>query len=180
VPTDRLYACFRLPEVTSPDFVDCAMALDLLAGMASSALHRSLVREQEVAVDCGAAALGLVDGTSLAYVVIDVEESSGLEAVEESLCAELSRLGDHPPAEDLLAAATAGAERSWLESLSSLEQRADVIGRAMTTHQDPDYVNTHLDRIRAVTPDRVASAARCFLRPESRAVLAYRRAGAAA
>ena len=52
--------------------------------------------------------------------------------------------------------------------------------RDSRTHQDPDYVNTHLDRIRAVTPDRVVSAARHFLRPESRAVLAYRRAGAAA
>ncbi len=75
VPSDRLYACFRLPEVTSPEFLACAMALDLIAGMATSAVDRSLVRREEIAVDCGAAALGLIEGTSLAYVVIDVEDS---------------------------------------------------------------------------------------------------------
>ncbi|HKJ13159.1 MAG TPA: pitrilysin family protein [Ornithinimicrobium sp.] len=180
VPTDRLYVCFRLPEITSPDYLACAMALDLLAGMSSSAVHRSLVREREVVIDCGAAALGLVSGTSLAYVVLDVEASSSLEEVEDALCAELARLAETPPREDLLAAAQAGAERSWLEALASAEERADIIGRAMLTHQDPDYLNTHLARVRSLDPARIAEVAGRHLRPESRAVLAYRRAGAAA
>jgi len=180
VPTDRVYLCFRLPQVTSPDYLPCAIALDLLGGMSSSAVHRRLVREREIVIDCGAAALGLVDGTSLAYVVADVEASSSVEEVEDALCSELARHGEAAPREEMLAAAKAGAERSWLESLASTEERADVIGRAMLTHRDPDYVNTHLDDLRAVDAEHVATVARRYLRPESRSVLTYRRTGTAA
>lgn len=180
VPSDRLYACFRLPQITDPDFLACTLALDLLGGLASCALDRTLVRRDEIAVDCGAAALGLVDGTSLAYVVIDVEETSTIEAVDEALCVQLRELGDAPARNELIEAVMAGAERSWLEALASIEERADIIGRAMLTHGDPDYLNTYLDRVQAVTAEDIRAAAQRYLAPESRAILAYRRAGHAA
>lgn len=177
VPSDRLYACFRLPEITDPDYLACTLALDLLGGLASCALDRTLVRRDEIAVDCGAAGLGLVDGTSLAYVVIDVEETSTIEAVDEALCVQLRELGDVPARPELIEAVTAGAQRSWLEALASIEERADIIGRAMMTHGDPEYLNTYLDRVRAVSTDDIRAAAQRYLAPESRATLAYRRAG---
>ncbi len=180
VPSDRLYACFRLPEVTSPDYLACAMALDLLAGLASSALHRSLVRRDDIAVDCGAAALGLMEGTSLAYVVIDVEETSGIEAADEGLCRELLALAQDEARPELIEAVIAGTERSWLSSLASIEERADIIGRSTMTHHDPHYLNTYVDQIRAITGAQIAAAAQRYLSPDSRAVLAYRRSGAAA
>ncbi|MGB3258866.1 MAG: pitrilysin family protein [Ornithinimicrobium sp.] len=180
VPSDRLYACFRLPEVTSPDYLACAMALDLLGGLATSALHRSLVRRDEIAVDCGAAALGLVEGTSLAYVVIDVEETSSIEAADEGLCRELLALATDEVRPELIEAVIAGTERSWLSALASIEERADIIGRSTLTHRDPNYLNTYIDQIRSITGTQISSAAQRYLSPESRAVLAYRRNGAAA
>lgn len=179
VPSDRLYACFRLPEVTSPEFLACAMALDLIAGMATSAVDRSLVRREEIAVDCGAAALGLIEGTSLAYVVIDVEDTSSVEAVDAALCRELLTAGEREPAPHLLEAAIAGTQRSWLEALASIEERADVIGRSTLTHHDPCYLNRYLDQVQALTAEQVASAARRYLHPDSRATLTYRKQGAA-
>ncbi len=180
VPSDRLYACFRLPELTSPDYLPCAMALDLIGGLASSALHRSLVRRDEIAVDCGAAALGLVEGTSLAYVVIDVEDTSSIEAADEGLCRELLTLAEHEARPELIEAVIAGTERSWLSALASIEERADIIGRSTLTHHDPHYLNTYIDQIRAITGPQISSAAQRYLSPQSRAVLAYRRNGAAA
>ena len=180
VPSDRLYACFRLPEITAPDYLACTLALDLLGGLASCALDRTLVRRDEIAVDCGAAGLGLVDGTSLAYVVIDVEETSTIEAVDAALCVQLRELGEAPARPELIEAVTAGAERSWLEALASIEERADIIGRAMMTHRDPEYLNTYVDRVRAVSADDIRVAAQRYLAPDSRATLAYRRAGHAA
>lgn len=180
VPSDRLYACFRLPELTSPDYLPATMALDLIGGLASSALHRSLVRRDEIAVDCGAAALGLVEGTSLAYVVIDVEDTSSIEAADEGLCRELLSLAEQEARPELIEAVIAGTERSWLSGLASIEERADIIGRSTLTHNDPNYLNTYLDEIRGITGTQISSAARRYLSPDSRAVLAYRRNGVAA
>ncbi len=180
VPTDRLYACFRLPDVRSPDYLACAVALDLLAGMATSALHRELVRRREIAVDCGAGALGLVEGTSMAYVVIDVEETSDLDVVEDALCAELDALATAEPREALMQAALVGTQRGWLEGLASIEERADIICRSMLTHHDPHYLNTYLDEVAAIDAAAITNAARRYLAPQSRAVLTYRRAGEAA
>ncbi len=180
VPSDRLYACFRLPELTSPDYLPTAMALDLIGGLASSALHRALVRREEIAVDCGAAALGLVEGTSLAYVVIDVEDTSSIEAADEGLCTELLSLAEHEARPELIEAVIAGTERSWLSALASIEERADIIGRSTLTHDDPCYLNTYLDEIRGITGAQISAAAQRYLSPQSRAVLAYRRNGVGA
>lgn len=58
--------------------------------------------------------------------------------------------------------------------LASQEERADALSHYASLHGDPNLVNTHLDRLRAVTPEQVRSAAATWLRPESRAVVAYR------
>ena len=58
--------------------------------------------------------------------------------------------------------------------LASQEERADALSHYALLHGDPHLVNTHLDRLRAVTPEQVRAAAAHWLRPESRAVVAYR------
>ncbi|CAN5395357.1 pitrilysin family protein [soil metagenome] len=180
VPSDRLYACFRLPEVTSPDFMACALAMDLVAGMTSSLVQRRLVRRDESAIDCAAGAMGLIDGTSLGYVVIDVAPTSSIEEVEEALAQELATFGEEGPHDDRLAAVHADSGRSWLGALASVEDRADIIGHAMSSHGDPNYINTYLDRMRSITSDHIRDAARRYLASEARGVVTYRRGGAAA
>ncbi|MEO5610871.1 MAG: peptidase M16, partial [Ornithinibacter sp.] len=75
-----------------------------------------------------------------------------------------------------LEASLAQAERSWLSALASQEDRADMISHHLCLHDDPEVVNTYLDELRAVTPEQVVSAARRWLRPQARAVVAYLRA----
>ena len=83
----------------------------------------------------------------------------------------------HGPTEVELEASLAQSERSWLSALASQEERADLISHHLLLHDDPEVVNTHLDRLRAVTAEQVVEAARRWLRPESRAVVAYLVAG---
>ncbi len=180
VPSDRLYACFRLPEVTSPNFLACVLALDLVAGVTSSMVQRRLVRRDESAIDCAAGALGLVEGTSLGYVVIDVAPTSTINEVETSLCEELETFSADGPREERLAAVYAENARAWLGALGSVEDRADVIGRAMSTHGDPNYINTYLHRVRSVSVEDIRVAAQRYLTPEARGVVTYQRTAAPA
>jgi zinc protease len=179
VPSERVYACFRLPAVTDRDFLVATVALDVLAGLAVSSLHQRLVRREESVSGCGAGAMGLVDGTSLGYLVADVEHGHSGAEVDAAVCEELQVLARRGPGDQQLRAALAQTERSYLEALAGTDERAELLSRAASTRGDAGYVNAHHDLVRGVTAEDVARVAGRWLTPESRTVLSYR-AGPAA
>ncbi|PKW26096.1 M16 family metallopeptidase [Phycicoccus duodecadis] len=173
VPNDRVHVAFRLPVDGTDELVAAMVALDCLAGLSTSSLVRRLVRREQVAVGAHATAWGFVDGVSLGFVVLDVAPGADPDLLEDALVEELERLATHGPTEAELDASIAQSERGWLSALASQEERADMISRFTLLHDDPGMVNTHLDRMRAVTPERVLEAARRWLAPQSRAVVSY-------
>ena len=173
VPNDRLHLAFRLPPDNTDDYLAASLAIDVIAGIGTSRLVRRLVRREQSAIGVHATSWGFVDGVSLGLVVIDVASDEDTAAVEQGACEELSRLIDEGPTEGEMAAALAQAERSWLSTLASQDDRADVLSQHLLLHGDPGLVNTVLDRLRAVTPDQVRTVAARWLRPEHRAVVAY-------
>ncbi|CAN7355376.1 M16 family metallopeptidase [Knoellia sp. LjRoot47] len=174
VPNDRLHVAFRLPVDETPEFDAVSLALDALGGLASSRLVRRLVRKEQTALGAHATSWGFVDGVSLGFFVLDIADEADTDAVEQALVEELDRFAVEGPTEAEMDAALAQAERGWLSVLASQEERADALSHYASLHGDPNLVNTHLDRLRAVTPEQVRSAAATWLRPESRAVVAYR------
>ncbi|MDT0214471.1 pitrilysin family protein [Rothia sp. ARF10] len=174
VPNDRLHVAFRLPVDETPEFDAVSLALDALGGLASSRLVRRLVRKEQKALGVHATSWGFVDGVSLGFFVLDVADEADTEEVEAVLVEELERFAVEGPTEAEMDAALAQAERAWLSMLASQEERADALSHYASLHGDPGLVNTHLDRLRAVTPEQVRQAASVWLRPESRAVVAYR------
>ena len=173
VPNDRLHIAFRLPVDGTDEFLAAAVALDCVGGLSTSRLVRRLVRREQTALGAHAVAWGLVDGASLGFVVLDVAPGVDPATVEDTFLEELAAFLEGGPTEVELEASLAQSERSWLSALASQEERADVISHHHLLHDDPEVVNTHLDRLRALTADDVVTAARTWLRPESRAVVAY-------
>ncbi len=174
VPNDRLHVAFRLPVDETEEFSAASLALDALGGLASSRLVRRLVRKEQTALGAHATSWGFVDGVSLGFFVLDIADESDTDAVEAALIEELERFAVEGPTEAEMDAALAQAERAWLSMLASQEERADAMSHYAALHGDPNLVNTHLDRLRAITPEQVRAAAATWLRPESRAVVAYR------
>ena len=172
VPSERVYLCFRLPAVTDPQFLHCAMALDAVASLHVSPLHRRLLRHEESATGLSVSALGLVDG-SLGLLVVDVAEGRTPAEVEAAVAEELRVLAEHGPGEAVLEASRADTERSWLEALAAFDDRAELLSRSTAVFGDPGRINTYLDEVVAVTADEVREAARTWLRPESLARLRY-------
>ena len=78
--------------------------------------------------------------------------SAGADAdeVEQALCEEIERFIAEGPDEAELESVIADTERSWLSALASIEERADHISHHALLTGDPDYVNTFVDRLRAV------------------------------
>ena len=180
VPNDRLHVAFRLPVDGTDDLVAATVALDCLGGLSSSRLVRRLVRREQTSVGVHATAWGFVDGVSLGFAVLDVAPGADPDDLETALVEELERLAQDGPTPAELEASVAQSERAWLSALASQEERADLISRYTLLHDDPEFVNTHLDQVRAVTAERVVEATRRWLSPESRAVVAYLSRDAAA
>ena len=174
VPNDRLHVAFRLPVDETEEFNAVSLALDALGGLASSRLVRRLVRKEQTALGAHATSWGFVDGVSLGFFVLDIADAADTESVEQALVEELERFAVEGPTEAEMDAALAQAERGWLSVLASQEERADALSHYTLLHGDPRLVNTHLDRLRAVTAEQVRTAAATWLCPESRAVVAYR------
>ncbi|WP_347350287.1 pitrilysin family protein [Intrasporangium sp.] len=173
VPNDRLYVTFRLPVDATPQYHACAIAVDVLGGLASSRLVRRLVRGDETATSVGGWTMGLVDGVGLGALVVDVVSGADAEAVEQALVEEVTRFVEEGPDETEMESVVADTERTWLSSLAGLDERADHLSHYTLLHDDPDYVNQLVDHVRAVTADDVRAAAARWLRPESRAVVRF-------
>ncbi|MDN5796122.1 MAG: insulinase family protein [Intrasporangium sp.] len=173
VPNDRLYVTFRLPVDTTAQYHACAIAVDVLGGLASSRLVHRLVRRDETATAVGGWTMGLVDGAGLGALTVDVAAGADAEAVEQALVEEVARFVEEGPDDAEMESVVADTERAWLSSLSGLDERADHISQYALLHDDPDYVNQLVAHVRAVTPDDVRSAAVQWLRPDSRAVVRF-------
>ncbi|WP_374970168.1 M16 family metallopeptidase [Terrabacter sp. BE26] len=173
VPNDRLYISFRLPVDTTPDYLACQVAVDVIGGLASSRLVRRLVRGDESAVAVGGWTMGLVDGSGLGTITVDVAAGADPDEVEAAVCEEIRRFLDEGPDAAELESVIADTERSWLSALASLEERADHISHHALLTGDPAYVNSFVDRIRGVTAEQAREAAQAWLDPQSRVVVRY-------
>jgi zinc protease len=173
VPNDRLHVAFRLPVDDTDEFLACSLALDCVAGLSTSRVARRLVRREQTALGAHASAWGFVDGASIGMVVLDVAPGADPIDVEQALVEELDRLADDGPTEVELETSLAQAERGWLSALASQEDRADLVSRYTLLHDDPQRVNTYLDRLRAVTSEEVTAAADRWLRPHHRLTVAF-------
>ncbi|GAA1152748.1 M16 family metallopeptidase [Ornithinicoccus hortensis] len=174
VPNDRIYLGFRFPQGHTAEYLAGAVALDALGGLAISRLHRRLVRRDDVATGVSASSMGLVDGTSLAFIAVDVSEGRDIAEAEETLLEELLEFARTGPTELELEASLADTERSWLEALAGMDERADLIGHSTCLYDDPHFVNTFLDEVATVTAEEVQLAAQRWLQPEHRAAVIYR------
>jgi zinc protease len=173
VPNDRLHLAFRLPVDNTAELFACSLALDAIGALGISRLVQRLVRREQVANAVQAHAMGFVDGVSLGFIVLDIADGAQPDDVEARALEELARFAAEGPTEAELEAARAQAERSWLSALASQEERADLISQHVLLHDDPQFVNTYLDRLLSITAEQVRQAAATWLRPESRAVVAH-------
>ena len=174
VPNDRLHVAFRLPVDETDDFIAAAVALDCIGGLATSRLVRRLVRREQTALGAHATRMGVrrrrLAGLRRARRRAGHRPRRRRGRLRRGARG-LPRARARPPSS--WRPSLAQSERSWLSALASQEERADLISHHPLLHDDPDVVNTHLDRLRDVTAEQVVEAARRWLRPDSRATVAY-------
>ncbi|HEX7243380.1 MAG TPA: pitrilysin family protein [Longimicrobiaceae bacterium] len=173
VALPRIYLGFRIPPFGSDEFYTADVLAHVLAGGKSTRLYRSLVREQRVAKDVGAAAFPLVTGATLLIVSTTGNPDTAPEALEAALLAELEAVRSAPDLGREIERAVTGIEARHVIGLQQVSERANDLSMYATQFGDPERINTELDRYRAVTGERVRRFALELLGADNRAVLTY-------
>jgi zinc protease len=176
VPADAVYFTWRLPARGTPAFDALDLAFSTLGQGQTARLHRSLVRELEIAESASATTMGLIGGNSFGFGYARVRQGASPEEVETAFVNEVRRLTDHGPTEVELRRAKAQFERHWLHELARIDSRADAFSEYASLHGDPRLVTTRLAQINEITVADIRDAAAGWFGPDNRATLVYRRA----
>jgi len=177
VPDDvmlpRLFLAFLSPVFGSDEYYAASVCGAILGMRKGSRLHRTLVRDRQVAAEAQAFTYDLTRGSDL--LVVDVTGRPGVtaERLEQEVAREVDQLHQHGVNDDELARAVTLIQTDYVTALQSAGERADRLSMFATHFGDPALINEQVERYRRVTTGQVNAFARERLGEDNRASLLY-------
>ncbi len=144
VPNDRIYVSFRLPVDTTPDYLAArSPSMSSAASRARGSCVGSSVRRD--GRGRGRWTMGLVDGSGLGTITVDVSAGADVDEVESAVCEEIRRFVEEGP--DCRGAGVRHRRHGALvaQRPRRIEERADHISHHALLTGDAAYVNTFVD-----------------------------------
>jgi predicted Zn-dependent peptidase len=153
------------------------LALRVLAGGEGSRLHRRLVREEQLAREVQLVPQENEAAASLGLIFVIASPGADLDAIEKIVLDELEQLVQAGPSGPETARALAQSEHDLLAApftgLVTGLGRARALARYAAVADDPYLVNGIIERLYRISAPDIHHAAARWLRPESRAVIAF-------
>jgi zinc protease len=160
----RLYVGTRVPAYGDDDWYVADLLSTLWSAGKSSALHRELVYERELAQSVVSFVLP-TEQEAMLGVIATARSGVSAEDLETALVGEMSRLRTEEPAEEDLDKARRRLLREHFHEVERLDRRADLLSNHTTFFGDPSSAARESDRYRAVTPRAVRALAEEALDP---------------
>ena len=177
VPDDvslaRLFMAFRTPVFGSEEYYASSVCAALLGMRKGSRLHRSLVRERQVAADASAFNFGLAKGTDLLVVDVTARPETGASRIEDEVEREIDLLVSDGVTAEEVGRAMALIETDLVASMQSAGERADGLSMFATYFREPELINEQTARYRAVTAAKVNDFIAERMGEDNRASLLY-------
>jgi zinc protease len=177
VPDDvvlsRLFVACRSPVFGTEEYYAASVCGAILGMRKGSRLHRTLVRERQIAADAQAFTYDLTKGSDLFVLDVTARPETTSDQLERAVHEMLDRLQEDGVTADEVARAVTLIETDLIISLQSAGDRADRLSLFATYFGDPSLVNVQAERYRAVTAERVTAFARARLGADNRASLLY-------
>jgi zinc protease len=155
VSLPRLFMAFRSPVFGSEEYYAASVTSALLGLRRGSRLHRSLVRERQVAADVSAFTFDLAKGTDILVVDVTARPETSPSQLEEEVEREIDQLHRDGASESEVRRAVALIETDLTASLQSAGERADRLSMFATFFKEPQLINEQADRYGAVTVEQV-------------------------
>lgn len=161
VPLLRLQRVWSGPPLQDPDAAALVVGLRALAGMKSSRLDRTLVRNKGLA-DSVSAYIGLHQLASVIDIQMDVQHGINRGEAEVALNSELNRFLREGPTQSEVQRAITNLIAGLLYYLD--DNRHTLMAQGWVEADDPSFWIDHPNQIAAVTPERAAAALRRWLK----------------
>ncbi len=141
----------------------------VLGGGQSSRLYQKLVKEKQLTLSASSVASPR-RGPGAFQISANIAPGKKTEEVEAVIYEEIAKLQQEPIAEWELAKAKQLAKRNAIGSRSSSLGLAITLTENVVSYNDPNLINTELDKVLAVTKDDVQRVARKYLQANYRTV----------
>jgi len=166
----RIDIAFKAVPGNSADFYALQVLATALHGGQSSRLFQKLVKEKEMLTNVG----GFMDekrGVGAFYTNATLRPNVKTEDVEAAIYAEIEQLKKEPIADWELQKAKNTTRRNFINNLTSSIARAITIGQYTVYYNEPNLINTRLDKVAAVTKEDVQRVANKYLVDSNRTVV---------
>jgi len=165
-----VFVAYHTPNYQSPDNHALTVLSSILANGKSARLYRSLVYEQELALDAGGYYSGLTTDPELFYVYATAQKGKTTADLESALSAEIKRIQEEGVTARELRKAKNQIEAEYLMGLDSNFYRAMQLGKAETVGAGYEYVLRYAEKIRNVRLEDIQRVARQYLIEDGKSV----------
>ena len=169
----RLFLAFRSPPFGSDAYYAASVCGAVLGLRRGSRLHRTLVREQEIASEASAFTFDLSKGSDLLILDVTARPGVTVELLEAAVAAQVDLIRRDGVTGQEVERAVALIETDFISAMQSAGDRADKLSQYATYFGDPSLVNAQDAKYRAVTAEEVSAFARASLGADNRVSLVY-------
>jgi zinc protease len=170
VELPRVEYSYHSPVGFGPGDAEMDLASDVLASGKSSRLYKRLVIDDKLASDVSASQQGYPLG-GVFQVAVYANPDADLNLVEKAMDEEIALLLKNGPTGEELERHKAAKELGFLQSLQSLQQKADKLNEYEYYWGEPNSFKRDLDRYRKATPAGVKEWCGKTLTPGARVVI---------
>lgn len=163
---------YRIPAQGTEDFYAVSMLNTLLAGGQSSRLNKSVVDEQQLAIQAGSFPFELEDpGMALAYGIVNMGVDPML--LQSAMDAEFKKVQEELISEKEYEKLRNQIESAFITGNARIAGIAESLANYYLYYNDANLINTELDRFLNVTREDIQRVARKYFNENNRVILHY-------
>ncbi|MGH9382330.1 MAG: M16 family metallopeptidase [Thermoanaerobaculia bacterium] len=170
VELERCYIGFRLPPYGTPDWYAADLLAAVLATGKASRLYKDLVHDRKMAHQVSASTLPTELGGSF-LVVATASDDDGASALVERVQAHLGDVARGEVSAAAVERARSQVLSGYVESLQTLEERADEISQFTTFLDRPDALHDEFTTYSRIQPEDLVRVAQRWLAPADAVIL---------
>lgn len=163
---------FHMPAQGTPDYYALSLLQNLLSAGKSSRLYKSLVDEQQLAVQTGAFPIALEDpGLFVVYAFANLGKEA--EEVEKAMIAEFEKIKSGEISDREFQKLQNQFETEFYTRNATMEGIALSLADYHTFFGNASVINTEIEKYKAVKKSDLTRVANQYLKPGNRVVLYY-------
>lgn len=167
-----IFEAYHIPAMGSDDYYAVEMLSQLLATGQSSRLYKSLVDEQQLAIQVAAIPLPFED-PGLAIILALPNMGLDCSTLEAAMQKEIEKTQTELIPEKEFQKLKNQVENQIVTENSTIASRASTLAEDYTYYKDANRINTDLNKYMAVTREDLQRVANKYFRKDNRVVLYY-------